>query len=331
MLDNLDLELERSSKNIVLYHKDCMDGLSSAFIASEYFNYFEESCECISVQYGENLIQKLIDLNCYYKEYNLIFVDFSAPREILKTMAENVKSIMIIDHHKTAQADLEGIEEEISNICVYFDMNHSGAVLTYIYFTEQFQGDRFIRLPAEANIYFDYIQDRDLWKWELPYSEEVSEFLRLKVIPNNVEEFGNLLRTIDINEAKKIGSILLESRNKQVSSKIKKTKLINICGIEFHSLNATENISEIGNEICKKYDRPALMYFITEAEEVVLSFRSMDHLPDVSTVAKFFGGGGHRNACGAGKLSISLLQSILNNEFHNFNLDSNKKQLMMEF
>ena len=45
---------------------------------------------------------------------------------------------------------------------------------------------------------------------------------------------------------------------------------------------------------------PVCLYKIINEDNVSLSFRSMDNLPDISVVAKNLGGGGHRNACGAG-------------------------------
>jgi oligoribonuclease NrnB/cAMP/cGMP phosphodiesterase (DHH superfamily) len=81
-------------------------------------------------------------------------------------------------------------------------------------------------------------------------------------------------------------------------------------GFEVLMLNATENISEIGNAICLKYNVPAMMYFILETGEVIFSLRSTDDLHDVSKIAKAYSGGGHRNACGF-KGDLNLLGMFL--------------------
>lgn len=84
-------------------------------------------------------------------------------------------------------------------------------------------------------------------------------------------------------------------------------------GQHFKIINATENISELGNAICSKYDMPSIMFFYTSLDTVVLSFRSLDHLTDVSAVAKELSGGGHRNASGA-TISTDVLTKILSNK-----------------
>ena len=312
--------LKRASEAAILYHKDCMDGLGSAFIAYKFFDYCQISSTFIPIQYGEDIIQILASNDVLHDECHVLFLDFSAPRDILLQIAEMVKTVEIVDHHKTAQKDLEGIEQEATNIKMLFDMNHSGVKLSYEYFLQHAQGkDDFLGFPDQTKkIFFDYIEDRDLWKWKMVESEAMSEYLRFKIIQNDICSFEDTILTTNPDDAIKMGRILVEARNKQVSKKIEKVKRVVICDIEFMMLNATENISEIGNAICKKYNVPALMYFITEQGEVVFSFRSMDELTDVSVIAKFFGGGGHRNACGAGKLSLNILGSVLNNEFANF-------------
>jgi oligoribonuclease NrnB/cAMP/cGMP phosphodiesterase (DHH superfamily) len=308
-----------------------MDGLASAFIANEFFNYIETQCSSIPIQYGENIEDILIHNYKLHKNCNLVFVDFSAKRDILLNLANKVNSILIIDHHKTAQADLKDIEQDAKNITCYFDMEHSGAVLTYMFFRENLQSENFLRIPLESRKLFDYIEDRDLWNWNLHKSEEISEYLKFKVKENDVEAFGELIQNFNFKEAELIGEILITQKKEAVSRKIKKVKDIKLCGINLCAINATENISEIGNEICKTYNKPALIYFMDNTNSVILSFRSLDSLSDVSKIATFFGGGGHRNACGASDISLSMLQSILDNEFANFNCNINKKQLKLNF
>lgn len=321
MFNNGDYTAKRASDHIIIYHKDCMDGLSSAFIASEYYDWSQISHTCLPIQYGEDLYQILKEKDFLHGACTLVFVDFSTKRKEMLDLAKEVNNILIIDHHKTAQNDLLDIDKEVDNIELVFDMSQSGVMLTYYYYFDIAQGDKFLRMPPNAFSYFKYIQDRDLWKWEMDNSMEISEFLRFKVIPNNVEEFGELLRNINVDEAIKVGTTLVQARDKQVESKIKKVKRVVIGDIELMALNITENISEVGNAICKKYNCPALMYFITEQGEVVFSFRSMDHLADVSPIAKYFNGGGHRNACGAGNHSLETLWEILNNMFHDTKLN----------
>lgn len=274
----------------IIYHENCMDGIASAFIAkhtlSEHLIYDEDKkkIETLPVQYYQE--QKIFDLELAVDDI-IYFVDFSLKRDKMVELCSKVGEVIVIDHHKTAQVELQDLDKELDNIKVHFDMNKSGATLCHEYFKSD--------LNKEI---FEYIADRDLWKWKLPYTKEISAYLRLEVKPNDLESFEEIYSSFDKYDAAEIGGTLLKQQEIQVKSKIKKTKDIAIDGINFKILNATENISEIGNAICIEYNTPAMVYFFTDKDEVVCSFRSIDTLPDVSVVAKALGGGGHRNACG---------------------------------
>ncbi|MDX9744474.1 MAG: DHHA1 domain-containing protein [Arcobacteraceae bacterium] len=291
----------------IIYHKNCMDGLASAFIARTTLEKREYEVQCIALQYGEESIlfgrnEKQALLEPLSKEDVIYFVDFSLKRDLMIELSSMVKEIVILDHHKTAEENLRGLEEELENITIIFDMNKSGATLCYEYFFDS---------GLTKKEVFNYIADRDLWKWEIPQSKEINEYLRFIIKPNDLESFKNMYASFHESWFSENGSLLLSQINKQVASKVKKVQDIKILDIDFKIINATENISELGNKICEEYNTPAIIYFITENNEVVLSFRSLDTLPDVSIVAAALGGGGHRNACGC-TLSLSAFMELIN-------------------
>ena len=92
-------------------------------------------------------------------------------------MIEDANSLLIIDHHITAQNDLI----EIPNENKIFDMNHSGAYLTWKY---MFSDDNIPMLIR-------YIEDRDLWKHEVPDSKYF--FARFKDLPFDFNIYNELL------------------------------------------------------------------------------------------------------------------------------------------
>ena len=128
----------------VLYHANCTDGAGAALAA---FIAMGDTAEYIPVQYG-------YPPPMYGPSDIIYIVDFSYPRSVLMDMADRVSMVVVLDHHKTAKADLEGLEHD--NMKVFFDMNKSGAVLTW----EYFHPDR------PTPLLFNHIQDRDLWKFE---------------------------------------------------------------------------------------------------------------------------------------------------------------------
>ena len=276
----------------IIYHKDCMDGISSAYIAR---NSLERNNVVVPIPLQYSGEDELFKLNLT-KQDICYFVDFSLKRDKMLELAELVDRIVVIDHHKTAEAELVNLPE---NVEVNFNMNESGATLTWLYFYDK-------PIPE----IFEYIKDRDLWNWKLPYSREISEALAFLVKPNDINSFRDNA-FIGIPALKEIGSTLLKKKNQQVQSKLSKVQDLTLCDIEFKAINVTENISELGNEICIEYNKPALMYFITQDMKVICSLRSINELSDVSKVATIFGGGGHRNASGFTVSLQTFLQDIL--------------------
>ena len=87
-------------------------------------------------------------------------LDFSYPREITGRIAEAC-NLVLIDHHKTAAENLEGIG------CCHFDTARSGAVLAWQHFHP----------GAPIPEILLYVEDRDLWLWQLPHSREINAAL----------------------------------------------------------------------------------------------------------------------------------------------------------
>ncbi len=318
----------RASETIILYHKDCMDGIAAAYVADCYFNDMEISHKCIPIQYGDDIYEVLGDNIQSVNE--LFFVDFSAKRDIIIDLATKFKKVTILDHHKTAEAELKHLDD-IDNIEMIFDMNRSGAVIAYDYFTGPELNPNGYTMPGLESMFMisDFIQDRDLWNWKLENSKEVSEYFKFTVKPNDLESFKTMATKFNWNTALNIGETLTKVKDLAVASKVKKYRTINIAGIELVCINLTENISEVGNELCKLTGKPAMMYFIKEDLKVVLSFRSLDELPDVSIIAKFFDGGGHRNACGA-TTNMEELKDILENYFDDYEIEETETFIIDE-
>lgn len=87
----------------ILYHANCKDGAGAALAA--WMKYGDEGHEYIPVQYGGE--PPNVDGE------KVMILDFSYPRDILIAISKSAKSITLIDHHKTAQADLAGIESKL--------------------------------------------------------------------------------------------------------------------------------------------------------------------------------------------------------------------------
>jgi oligoribonuclease NrnB/cAMP/cGMP phosphodiesterase (DHH superfamily) len=278
-----------------------MDGVASAFITDAALPKDTER-ELLPIQYGEE--EKLFDkLRQLDYDVSVIMVDFSFKQKEMSDLLFTSVEVTVIDHHATAWQELEPLIQE-PNFTFHFNNEKSGATLTF----EIFKAKHGLR-----NGLFNYIEDRDLWKWKLAYSKEISEYLSLIVKPNDIESFKEAYELFnkDTKTFVKNGQTLLLKKQQSVNAKVKKAQEVTIKNTSFMLINATENVSELGNEIAKHFNKPACIFFFAENFKVVLSFRSTDELPSVSDIAKQFpGGGGHRNAAGC-TITLDELSNII--------------------
>jgi oligoribonuclease NrnB/cAMP/cGMP phosphodiesterase (DHH superfamily) len=251
----------------VLYHKNCEDGFGAAWIA---WKALGNQAEYIPVQYGE-LPHDLPDSS------RVTIVDFSYPRDVLIELSGRMESLWVLDHHKTAAQDLAGLD------FVTIDIQKCGAMLAWEYW-----------FPGEpAPLLLQYIQDRDLWLFQLDDSSEVSAALRS--YPKDFEVWNSL----SVDDLAKDGIAIQRAINVQVSNHVEIATLRNVGGYLVPVVNATCYLSEIGDQLNARYpDTPfSACYFDRADGRRQWSLRSRGSF-DVSEVAQRFGGGGHQNAAG---------------------------------
>ena len=98
---------------VVIYHSGCYDGFCAAWI---FWRQFPKA-EFVPANYGDDPPD--------VRGKSVFVVDFSYPRETLLRMNEESSSLVVLDHHRTAQKDLEGLD-----FCT-FDMTKSGGRLAW--------------------------------------------------------------------------------------------------------------------------------------------------------------------------------------------------------
>jgi oligoribonuclease NrnB/cAMP/cGMP phosphodiesterase (DHH superfamily) len=280
----------------IIYHEvkpgiACPDGLAAAWVAKKKY----ENAEIIGCVYQAESLPKVNAGD------TLVIVDFSFNKEILNSWAEIGCDIVVIDHHKSAWEMLQGFNKGI----LKFDMANCGAYLTWKYFFK----DR------PVPVFIEYVNDQDMWNWELPYSKEVaSAFGWLKRSFSLFDYLEPLSREEFVNYMKEIGEPLVKRRQQVVKAIAAKHYWTIIDGhkVPVVCLNSTEGQyrSEVCEYLYNKYPdvpftvcyRPERMsYWWGEKLKLHLDFRSKKGLNsfDCSALAKKFGGGGHRNASGA--------------------------------
>jgi len=292
------MQFNKNDIDIVIHHNPCADGFGSAYVVWKYYkdNKIEKEIEYIGTGYGKKDLPNV-------KDKNVLILDFSYPEDIMNDMIENAKSILIIDHHKSSEKNLTDIHEKDNTVnrrfYKIFDMNHSAAMLVWNYFYPDTDAPNLIK----------YIEDRDIWKKEIPESEPFSTWMYIQEM--TFELFEKL--HIDpefINKAVEKGQAYLELSMSNVKSVSKYAvpkfvKFSNRKNSEYafvSHLNANLNISDLGNYIFKyqPYIDFSAVYQVREYDKITkFSLRSTKYHRDVSEVAsEYIGGGGHRNASG---------------------------------
>jgi len=260
----------------VLYHANCYDGFGAAWAA---WKALGVAAEYRPVNYGEPPPSLQ---NC--DQGKLYLLDFSYPRETLLLLAKEF-DITVLDHHKTAKADLEGLP------FATFDLEKSGALLAW----EHFSPGRPVPMMLQ------YIQDRDLWKFALPGSREVAAWMRSWPFDFHVwEGLDARLDTVDGDLAGvwEEGSAILRFQDRQVQDMADRQEGIIVGGYKVPCANATLFFSEVGEELCKRYpDAPFSAYYLDWPDRRQWGLRSRGGF-DCSEVAKKYGGGGHPGAAG---------------------------------
>lgn len=249
-------------KKLVIYHKACNDGFAAALAV--WLKY--PDAEFVAMHYGDALPDVV--------GKDVIVVDFSFERDVVEDLILITNSFLLLDHHKSAVEELAGLPG------CHLDMNKSGCVLAW----EHFHPDELTpRL-------FDYIQDRDLWRFNLELTKAACA--GLSVQERTFENWKRLLN--DCLELEEDGRAIYKYKEHCVESFVKKATTRKFLGHDVPVINCTHLISAVGNDLAKGHPF-AVMYFDTSNERIY-SLRSDEDGLDVSVIASHNGGGGHPHA-----------------------------------
>lgn len=262
------------------WHGNCYDGHGAAWAA--YKKFGTDGVVYQPVAYGKSVPE-------YNPEDEIYVVDFSYPREILLDLNEKVSKLVVLDHHVTAQKDLDGLD-----FCL-FDMDRSGAGITWDYFHEGKPRPKMI----------DLIEDRDLWKFK--YSETKRFHAYIRSFPFDFAVWDQIAKDVEnektLEEIMTEGKAILRSADRTVEMMCDSSwvgELKGFEGIKAAIVNATCHWSEVGYHLLEKHPNEAFAVSFCHLNDgrIMWSLRGRGDF-DVSAVAKAFGGGGHFSAAGA--------------------------------
>jgi hypothetical protein len=280
------------TKPLCIYHGHCDDGFAAAWAARHALgaNFFEF--------YPGVYQQAPPDVTGRH----VLMVDFSYKRPVLMGMAATARSIVILDHHKTAAEDLADfrapapfedwfdgtlprVEGDDQPIAALFDMNRSGAGLTWDFFH-----------PGEPRpLFIDYVEDRDLWLKQRPGGDEFT--IALRSYPQDFAVWDGLVAYGAMKLVEE-GAAIQRYYRLRVEELKRSAYQASIAGAPFWVANAPYfAASEVAGELAAREHGFGACYFEASQGRWQYSLRARGDF-DVSEIARKFGGGGHKSAAG---------------------------------
>lgn len=255
---------------LCIYHHNCSDGFGAAWAVRKALGEIDFHAAVYRMTPPD------------VADRDVVIVDFSYKRPVLLEMASRARSILILDHHKTAQLDLTSLP---GNIACTFDMDQSGAMLAWKHFHGVHQPPQLIQ----------HIEDRDLWRFVLPHTREIHA--SISSYPYDFEVWNELMER-PIPELIAEGTAIDRKQRKDVSELLSATQReMTIGGYRVPVANVPHMFaSDAGSEMAQ--GEPFAACYWDAPDGRVFSLRSTTKGADVSAIAEQYGGGGHRNASG---------------------------------
>ncbi len=188
--------------------------------------------------------------------------------------------LTVLDHHKTAEENLEGLD-----FCE-FDMNRSGATMAWDHFFD----------PENRPLLVEYVQDRDLWLWDVPHSKPINDWIQSFDFDLNTWEFMCEWLEHDFQAVLREAQAIQRFKKRQVGAICDGARSIHICGHKVPAVNSCIFQSDVGHTLCQGHPFAAIWF--KKEDQYIWSLRSTDNGEDVRKIAEAMGGGGHRNAAG---------------------------------
>jgi len=304
------------SQNIVIYHKNCLDGTCAAWVASQ---YLDKGTTYIAVEYSKPLEHQMIlpPQREAAEDITLYILDWCPIMEDLDACCDIFDKVILIDHHESAikkliehyKSPLEKqsngnykFQDQPKNLEVFLALNNewSGAMGTAIWFDRNYNIGERKQLVLQDHWLVGAVDDRDRWQFKYSDTKILNEALfhlgfnlkNWQKQPFNQESYDEFIL---------MGEILIEKKQKEVQQIIESSAVLDnnaekviFCNCPYHLA------SEVGNILAKEY-RMAVLWFMDKEGQISVSLRSNSNTPDwinCSKIATALGGGGHANAAG---------------------------------
>lgn len=275
---------------LVLFHSGCRDGYTAAHLMRHplFFPPSEVAAmEFIGVNYGYE------PPDC--TDRDVWVLDFCYAPAQLTAMAAQARSVTVVDHHKTAIEALAGYTCP-PNVTLHLSTNYSGAMLTWMVLADKWN----VRPGTRPPRIVEFVQDRDLWRWQLTHSKAINAILQST--PLTWENWDHLTAELDIDGGLAMrvgqGQAILQYQATVVAEHVPFAREVVIGGVKGLATNATVLQSEIGEALALKAGPEGFGAVFTVKMDGGKIWSLRSPTTDVGALAKLYGGGGHKAAAG---------------------------------
>lgn len=281
---------------LVLYHGDCPDGFVAAWAAWRHYRRRGQPAEFLPAVHGDRPPVELA------RGRVVEILDFCYKMEDAEEFAALVRaalSTIVVDHHKTAPEVLAAVArlaaepDPPARLAWRYDVDQSGAALAWDFYRPAGTEPRLVR----------YVQDSDLWRWELPISREVSAYL--STLPWDFEAWDRAAAVLDAHPVGDLhpfyepGAAVRRFQERVVAEHVDRAFAADLAGHRVMACNCTARavVSEVAGRLAAGRAF-GVSFFVRHDGTAAFSLRSREGAVDVAELAKAFGGGGHARAAG---------------------------------
>ena len=305
----------------VIYHSKDLDGLTSAAILKSYKEGFGEDCFLTPYDYGEKLDTRK------FRAKSVVMIDVSMEMDRMQMLGDNSMEFIWIDHHHSAKEKIfdycerkgyEIIENKYNDLILKYTIK--GMNMTYIY-SERLSGCE-IALSLYGSNFRDMNSDfiiRCLGQYDTWRDTDEKKFISDKswkddVMPiqyfmrtcKNPDEVLKILRAAKKDEPefmaniKNSGEAILKYQSLKNLDVLKNHFEFELDGLRIISLNTPFFSSQSFEGYFAPEIHDAMMPFVYDgrSDSWKFSLYTTKEDIDILSIAKRFGGGGHKGACG---------------------------------
>jgi len=282
-------------KTLVIYHKNCADGMAAAWAA---YTYFGDTAEYLAMNYNDPAVKLENDSLTFpvpLSGRKVFILDFSFKPDIHAAIVVEATEVVWLDHHKTAFEDrgldpAKAYEQRTGRDVCVLDPSMSGCLIAWNFFHPESAPPFALRL----------IDDHDRWVWQ--YGADTRNFATaLRSKPLTIGRIEEAVNAVDglISEGAAMNTLfdqqLDDITRKPARLELRALRMVTRVGLV---ANCTPQFaSEAGGKLAEKSGTFGATWCAGDNGKIFFSLRSIGDY-DVSGIAKCYGGGGHKNAAG---------------------------------